>query len=1018
MNPTDLFEKLVSLVDPSSQDDFLCQIESENPEVAQTLRKMLANFTPDDFFLETPAVEQIAHYGYPNVLLDSLQLQLDETKWYDAEGLSLDFLAPPSAPNSLGNLLTYEIHEVIGHGGSGIIFRARDPSLDKWFAIKVIRPDQVEDSIARKRFLKEARTLAKIDHKNIVRIYRAEESPLPFLVMEMVEGHTLDQAIASTKGIPLDQVLSIAIQVAQGLAAAHEQGVVHRDIKPSNILLTDADPSLAKLTDFGLARTPTDLRLTKTGTVVGTPWYMSPEQIRDETIDCRSDLFSLGCVVYEMLCGQKPFTGANPYFVLNAITDNAPGDTLDARQDLPPSIKTVVKKLLQKDPVDRFQSTTELLNALGGLSRSLLTTNERDRRISEALLQKIVCGSMDEATEGQPICRFYDVKIIGLGTSSVVFSALDRSRNSELVAIKMLRPSKADDNIARVRFLAEASHLSKLNHPCIVKVYDSGVINFIPFMVEFFANQGSLEKFINQAPDRFQPDQVAWIISKLADALHAVHSSGLLHRDVKPSNILFQSLDTPDKIGLSILPVLSDFGVSRQLSNDTAERLTNYEFFVGTVAYMPPEQLLGRKLTTQSDIFSLGIVFHELLYGKHPFLVENDHQTHRNIVECNPNIPNSVGKEIPKALSDIAKKCIRRFPDDRYQSAKDLSEDLEKYIFNNRLSDNRLRGLRLPRLSAVICWLISIILMISTVSLLFLSFDENKQRAQHMHAELKRNDSLASGGNPVQLEFVSIGDPGNPPNTADGTPYQAGRVDYLYGISKFEVSRDMVTKFNASQNSWITMSDMTSLGGNDPQKPATGVSWNDAARFVNWLNTSTGGFAAYKFTTDGINDNFDVWTKHDKDDYDPMNPYRSKRAKYVLPSFNEWYKAAYYDPVKRVYFEYTNGSNTPPKPVAIGSDGDTAVYGGQSGPAEVKQAGGLNPFGVMGLGGNVFEWEESPFDPTNYNRHASRGLRGGNWGDSSVYLSSSSRLSYSPDFKAADVGFRVVYLPPAIPKTP
>jgi len=281
--------------------------------------------------------------------------------------------------------------------------------------------------------------------------------------------------------------------------------------------------------------------------------------------------------------------------------------------------------------------------------------------------------------------------------------------------------------------------------------------------------------------------------------------------------------------------------------------------------------------------------------------------------------------------------------------------------------------------------------------------------------------SFGSGvGNTFNMEFVTIG---NPNNDADTTvaPNPAGRVTYTYDIGKFEVSRDMITKFNASQSLQISLEDMTSFDGNGANKPATGISWNEAARFVNWLNTSTGGVAAYNFTTSGVNDNIAVWTSTDTADYDSSNPYRSKRAKYFLPSYNEWYKAAYYNPTNSTYYDYANGSDTAPGAVASGTTAGTAVYDGQSGPADVNLAGGLSPYGVMGLGGNVFEWEESSGDLANSSGSSSRGIRGGFWIGSSSFLSSSARYDvFLPSVEDVFVGFRVASLsssaPPAVPE--
>ena len=284
--------------------------------------------------------------------------------------------------------------------------------------------------------------------------------------------------------------------------------------------------------------------------------------------------------------------------------------------------------------------------------------------------------------------------------------------------------------------------------------------------------------------------------------------------------------------------------------------------------------------------------------------------------------------------------------------------------------------------------------------------------------------SFGSGANQFNMEFVTIGNPGNAADTrSTSRPISAtlGSVGYTYGIGKFEVSEDMITKYNANfgtANGLVITKDTR-----DSNKPATSVSWNEAARFVNWLNTSTGGFAAYKYTTNGVNDDIALWTASDTLDYDASNPYRSKRATYVLPSYNEWYKAAYYNPTNSTYYNFANGSDTAPTAVASGTGNNTAVYNQSfsQGPADVTNAGGLSPYGVMGLGGNVFEWEESSDNLLNSSGSSSRGIRGGDWYFSSYFLSSSSRdfLEF-PTFVATYNGFRVASLsssaPPAVPE--
>jgi sulfatase modifying factor 1 len=285
--------------------------------------------------------------------------------------------------------------------------------------------------------------------------------------------------------------------------------------------------------------------------------------------------------------------------------------------------------------------------------------------------------------------------------------------------------------------------------------------------------------------------------------------------------------------------------------------------------------------------------------------------------------------------------------------------------------------------------------------------------------------TFGSGANQFNMEFVTIGNPGNAADE-NGYPRPAGAVGYTYGIGKFEVSRDMITKFNASQSLKITLADLNLYGGNGMKKPATGVSWNEAARFVNWLNTSTGGFAAYKFTTSGVNDNMVLWTASDIEDFDVSNPYRSKRAMYVLPSYDEFHKAAYYDPLNQLYYVFPTGSNSRPTAVISGTTQGSAIYeySGEAnplGPADVDSAGGLSPYGVMGFGGNVWEWEESSSELMNSNATSRRGIRSGDWDDSSFHaLKSSNRGTIEPGNQLYDIGFRVVTLsssaPPAVPE--
>ncbi len=279
--------------------------------------------------------------------------------------------------------------------------------------------------------------------------------------------------------------------------------------------------------------------------------------------------------------------------------------------------------------------------------------------------------------------------------------------------------------------------------------------------------------------------------------------------------------------------------------------------------------------------------------------------------------------------------------------------------------------------------------------------------------------TFGSGANQFTMDFVTIGNPGNAADTT-GNPNPAGSVGYIYDIGKFEVSEDMITKYNANfgtANNLVITKD-----GRGTDKPATNVSWNEAARFVNWLNTSTGYQAAYKFITSGVNDSIALWTSGDAG-YDVNNKFRNSLAQYFLPSYNEWYKAAFYDPNKSGgsgYWDYTIASDSAPTPVASGTTAGTAVYlqTEEQGPANVNNAGGLGPYDVMGLGGNIHEWEESSFDLANSSGSSERGFRGGRWyNNPSSLLSSSVRINAGPSLSGPDLGFRIASLSSSGPTT-
>lgn len=274
-----------------------------------------------------------------------------------------------------------------------------------------------------------------------------------------------------------------------------------------------------------------------------------------------------------------------------------------------------------------------------------------------------------------------------------------------------------------------------------------------------------------------------------------------------------------------------------------------------------------------------------------------------------------------------------------------------------------------------------------------------------------RADTFGSGARAFQIEFVSIGSPGNVADVT-GTPNPAGRVAYPYRIAKFEISEAIIDKAMAqarSDGSLLNISKLTTA----PDKPAVEITWFEAARFVNWLNTSTNHRQAYQFDDEGV---FQLWSPGDAG-YDPDNRYRNKLAKYFLPNAHEWYKAAYYDPLAGVYYDFPTGSDREPISVEEGTAAGTAVYLRSSEfPADVRLAGGLSPFGTMGQGGNVFEWEESPNNLTDPSPLARRAARGGDFVIRSEFMRATTRRGFAPDFEDYFLGFRVASTAAVVPE--
>ena len=249
---------------------------------------------------------------------------------------------------------------VVGRGAFGIVLRAYDTKLNRIVAVKVMAPELATKPVAVKRFLREAQAAAAVRHDHVVTIHAIDETNVPpFIVMEFVEGQSLKDKVERVGALELEEILRIGKQIAAGLAAAHKEGLVHRDIKPENVLLENGIQRV-KITDFGLARAVDDIGMTQTGIIAGTPQYMSPEQGLGLPIDARSDLFSLGSVLYTLCTGRAPFHADSAIATLRQVCDERPRAIRELNPEIPTWLEEVVMRLLEKEAKDRFQSAEEV----------------------------------------------------------------------------------------------------------------------------------------------------------------------------------------------------------------------------------------------------------------------------------------------------------------------------------------------------------------------------------------------------------------------------------------------------------------------------------------------------------------------------------------------------------------------------------------------------------------------------------------------------------------------------------
>ena len=297
---------------------------------------------------------------------------------------SLNYAFEPSGqPNGIGKFADHEIEGFLGAGGMGIVLKAFDDSLQRHVAIKLLPPNAATNQESRFRFLREARAAASIDHENVVTIHAVDEfNGIPYLIMQYVNGESLYLLLQKKKKLDTGELIQFATQVASGLAEAHRRGIIHRDIKPANILI-EQETGKALVTDFGLAQTVHEDRLTQSGYAAGTPCFMSPEQAKAEPLDARSDLFSFGAVLYTAATGDVPFEGDSIYAVIRHVCESSPTPVSERNPAVPVWLSQAIEKLMMKDPSQRFQSAKSFSEELKSKSREAIPVHTQDADVTD-----------------------------------------------------------------------------------------------------------------------------------------------------------------------------------------------------------------------------------------------------------------------------------------------------------------------------------------------------------------------------------------------------------------------------------------------------------------------------------------------------------------------------------------------------------------------------------------------------------------------------------------------------------
>ncbi len=560
----------------------------------------------------------------------------------------------------------YRIDGFLGEGGNGRVYLAQHLTMRKPLAVKVIRSRDAKRDEAIARFEVEAIAAAHIEHPNAVTAidFGKTKDGAFYLVMEYVGENSLDRVLASSDRMPPHRVTHISRQILRALRRAHALGIVHRDIKPENVALVerDGDPDFVKVMDFGLAKLssllPGARPVTKKGITCGTPTYMSPEQARGAHVDARSDLYSVGVLMYRMLCGRLPFEADHPVDMLAKHLRELPPRMSVVAPDacVPPALEALVLRLLAKRPEQRLQSAAAVLAALDDVS------------LPPA-----------EPFGGSVIGGYEIRRRIGEGGMCFVYEAL-RKEDGRRVALKVFKPEWSRDETVAKRFVREAMVASSLTNPNTIQIFDFGRSERGVLYIAMELLDGESLAARLRRLSRLPPIEAAQIAVQICVSLAEAHTKGIVHRDLKPENVML----SPSQDGSARVTVL-DYGLA--LVRETSERspsshsvLTQVGTILGTPSYMSPEQASGERPDARSDIYALGVILYEMLTGRAPFKGETVlHLLDQQRFEAPPPID----MDVPLSLAMLVWQMLVKSPAGRPKSAEVVRAALLEWLQTN-----------------------------------------------------------------------------------------------------------------------------------------------------------------------------------------------------------------------------------------------------------------------------------------------------------------------------------------------